>query len=243
METATYVALSSQQVLQRQMDLLANNIANQSTTAFKGERMIFAQYLTTEPDGNPVSYVQDIGTLRDLSEGPLTTTGNPLDIALNGPGYFAVSTPSGIRYTRAGHLQLDAQGELVTMNGYQVQGATGQPIVLPQGAAGFTIGPDGTVATQQQGVQTNVGQIPVVDFAQPQALLAQAQGLYSTNQAPQPALNTTVLQKTTEGSNVQPILAMTQLLGASRSVGSSKNFVDAENTREKNAIDRLGKTV
>lgn len=239
METATYVALSSQNVLQRQMDVLANNIANQSTTAFKGDQMVFAQFLKTQPTGDTISYVQDVGTVRDFSEGPLTSTGNPLDIALNGSGYFPVTTPSGTRYTRAGHLQLDAQGELVTMNGYQVQGAGGQPIVVPTGSGALTIGPDGTIATQRG----TVGQIPVVDFPQPQALLAQAQGLYSTDQTPAPAAGTKILQGMTEGSNVQPILAMTQLLGASRNVGSAKNFVDAENTREKNAIDRLGKTV
>lgn len=239
MENATYVALSSQLALQRQMDVLANNIANLSTPAFKGERMLFAEYLAQVPGGQSIAYVQDVGTSRDTRQGPLSRTGNPLDVALQGDGYIAVQSPAGPRYTRNGHFQLDAQGQLVTSQGYPVLGEGGQPVTLPPGASGISIAPDGTIATRQ-GV---AGRLQVVDFAQPQALLAKAGGLYATDEAPQPAAGTRLMQGMIEESNVQPILEMTRLMAAARSVGAAKEFIDGESERQRNAIDKLGKVV
>src|SRR5215469_2049692 len=114
MQNATYIALSSQTALQRQMDVVANNLANLSTPAFKGEEMLFSQYLTRARGTGAMAFVEDAGTARDLRQGPITKTGNPLDLALQGPGYFSVDTPLGTRYTRAGHFQIDAQNQLVT---------------------------------------------------------------------------------------------------------------------------------
>src|SRR6185437_11408288 len=120
MENATYVALSSQMALQRQMDVVANNLANASTPAFKGEEMLFSQYLVQPRGGSPLAFVEDSGTVRDLRQGPIAKTGNPLDLAIAGQGYFAVQTPLGARYTRNGHFQLDSQGQIVTSQGYPV---------------------------------------------------------------------------------------------------------------------------
>src|SRR4051794_12051226 len=98
MSNATYVALSSQMAVRRQMDVVANNVANASTPAFKGERMIFAEYLQRQADGRSLSYVQDFGTQRDVRQGAVSRTGNSLDVALQGDGYLAVQTPMGVRY-------------------------------------------------------------------------------------------------------------------------------------------------
>src|SRR5215469_13756093 len=105
MDTSTYIVLSGQFARQRQMDVLANNIANLSTPGFKGERTMFKEYVAKASGGtDPSSYVDIVGNARDMAQGPLTRTGNPLDVALNGDGFFAVTTAAGTQYTRNGHL-------------------------------------------------------------------------------------------------------------------------------------------
>jgi flagellar basal-body rod protein FlgF len=239
MDTTTYVALSGQFARDQEMAVMANNIANMSSPGFKAERMMFSEYLAQTPAGNAISYVTQAGNNHDMSQGPLSQTGNPLDVALNGDGWLAITTSNGTSYTRDGHLQLDAQGELITSNGNLLQGDGGAPIVVPPNSGTITIAPDGTVSTQQG----TIGHIPVVAFANPQAMTAEANGLYDTTEAPQPVTNTQIMQGALEGSNIQPVLAITRLMNAAREMTAAKNFSDAENTRLKTAIERLGKTV
>lgn len=241
MDTSTYIALSGQDARQRQMDVLANNIANMSTPGFKAERMMFQEYLAAAPGGaNPSSYVAVIGDARDMSQGPITRTGNPFDVALNGPGFLTVAMPDGTTaYTRNGHLQLDAEGEIVTSQGYPVESDGGSPLVVPAGAGPVTIGTDGTVSTGQG----TIGTLGVVNFDNPQALVAEEGGLYTTDQAAQTIATTPVVQGSIEGSNVQPIVEITRLMAAAREVTTAKNFGDGEYTRIQNAIDHLGKTI
>jgi flagellar basal-body rod protein FlgF len=240
MENSTYIALSGQNAREHQMEVLANNIANLSTPGFKGEKMMFQEYLSKPPDGgDPSSYVVSQGNSRDMSQGNLTHTGNPLDVALDGAGFMTVTTPSGNQYTRNGHLELDNQGELTTSAGFVVQGEGGSPIVIPSGTASVTIGKDGTVSTDKQ----TIGKISVVNFDNPQTLAESQGGLYSTTQTPTPAAGTTVEQGTIEEANIQPVVEMTKLMDAAHQIGVAKNFADGEHTRLKNAIDRLGKTV
>jgi flagellar basal-body rod protein FlgF len=240
MDSSTYIALSGQNAREHQMEVLANNIANLSTPGFKAEKMMFQEYLTKPTDGSdPNSYVVSQGNARDMTQGPLTHTSNPLDVALNGAGFMTVTTPSGNQYTRNGHLQLDNQGELVTSAGFVVQGEGGSPIVIPSGAASITIGKDGTVATEKQ----TVGKIAVVNFDNPQTLAETQGGLYTTDQIAQPVTTTNVEQGTIEEANIQPVVEMTKLMDAAHEISVAKNFADGEHTRIKNAIDRLGKTV
>jgi flagellar basal-body rod protein FlgF len=242
MENATYIALSSQMALQRQADVVANNLANLSTPAFKGEKMLFSQYLIRPPGNGPLAYVQDSGTARDLRQGPITKTSNPLDLALQGPGYFAVQTPLGIRYTRSGHFQLDAQNQVVTSQGYAVLSKDDQPLQVAQNVRDITVATDGTISVAQGGTtaQTKVGTLQVVDFAAPQTVIPGANGLYVTDQAPQPA-TASVQQGMLEESNVQPVVELTRLLSVSRASGSIKSFLDEESKRQLDAIDKLGK--
>jgi len=241
MENATYVALSSQMAIQRQMDVVANNLANASTPAFKGEEMLFSQYLV-RPSGqrSPIAFVQDAGTVRDLREGPITQTGNPLDLAISGHGYFAVQTPLGVRYTRNGHFQLDSQGQIVTSQGYPVLTNSGQPLVVPANTHGITVATDGTVSVGQDGSgqQAALGQLQLVDFPAPQAVTPAANGLWVTDQTPQPA-TATVQQGMLEQSNVQPVVELTRMLSVARESGTVKTFLDEEDQRRGNAIDKL----
>jgi flagellar basal-body rod protein FlgF len=125
METSILVALSRQDTLARQLDVVANNLANMNTTAFKAERMMFADYLVQVGSadgatGDAIAFVRDFATVRDPSEGKLEETGGDLDVALAGEGYLVVQTPQGERYTRDGHLRLDEAGQLVTDDGLPV---------------------------------------------------------------------------------------------------------------------------
>jgi flagellar basal-body rod protein FlgF len=232
MQNATYIALSSQMALQRQTDVLANNLANLSTPAFKGEEMLFSQYLIRPPGNGPLAFVQDAGTARNLQQGPITKTGNSLDVALQGNGYLAVQTPLGTRYTRNGHFQLDAQNQVVTGEGYPVLSDSDQPLQMPSNLRDIAIASDGTISVSQSGTSGNVriGKLQVVDFASPQAVTPAANGLYVTDQTPQPA-TATVQQGMIEESNVQPVVELTRLLGVQRAFGGINTFLGEESKR------------
>ncbi len=240
MNDPSTIALSAQIALLRQTEMLSNNLANLSTIGFKGQEMIFAEYLGKGSDGKQASYAQDLGTARDTREGPITQTGNPLDVAVEGSGFLVVNTPLGPRYTRDGHFQLDSQGQIVTAEGYTVQSDANTPIAIPDNTRAITIGQDGTVVA----AGGTIGKLQVVTFANEQALLPTSANSFSTDQTPQPAPATTrLVQGSLEGSNVEPVLELTQLISANRAISYTHDFTQAEATRVTNAIDRLGKTV
>ncbi|MCR9220696.1 MAG: flagellar basal-body rod protein FlgF [Alphaproteobacteria bacterium] len=237
MENSVYVGLSRQMALRREMDVIANNIANMNTPAYKAEQMVFREYVTQPERGERVSLVQDVGLSRDLSDGPLQTTGNPFDVAINGPGFFTVETPLGERYTRHGRFQLDAENRLVTGEGHAVQGQAG-PITVPIEGGPVTISPDGVISNEQ-GV---VGVLQVVRFDEPQTLRRAANGLYTAeDQQPQPVAIPSVAQGMLEGSNVKGILEMTRMITVSRQYQSVGRMLNNEDERLKQMITTLGK--
>jgi len=239
MNDASAIALSAQLAVLHQTDVIANNLANLSTTGFKGEHVLFSQFLTQTSDGTPVSYVEEQGTARDPSQGPITTTGNPLDVAIRGDGYFTVESPLGPRYTRNGHFQLDSQGQIITSQGYAVLSDSGTPLVIPEGSGEITIGADGSVSTGRQGT---LGKLGLVTFVDQQAMTPTAGGVYTTIQQPQPSSDAKLMQGSLENSNVEPIVEITRLMNSQHNVEYAKTFVDALATLTSNAIDHLGKT-
>ena len=146
MSNSVYVTLSQQMVLRRQMDIIANNIANSSTTAFKSEQPLFEEFLVKTADGRTVSYVNDFGTIRDLDEGAFAPTSSPFDLAMHGQGYFVIDTPDGDRYTRNGHFITNEESVLVTTSGNPVLDVDGNAIVIDPTAIPFTISTDGTIS-------------------------------------------------------------------------------------------------
>ena len=245
MENASFVALSRQMVLQRQMDLIANNIANMNTPAYKGEQMVFVEYLAKTDDGQNLSYVQDIAQVRNTSEGSFTPTGNDLDVAIKGNGYFTVSTPLGDRYTRNGRFSLDSTGKLVTTDGYAVLDSQNQPIVVPDNASSIEISEDGTVSAGSDVIpkeSTPVGQIKLVQFANDQALNKVGSGLYSTDQTPQPAADSSIIQGMVEESNVQGIGEITHLIATHRAYDNAENIIRADDEMQTQAINKLTQT-
>jgi flagellar basal-body rod protein FlgF len=209
MDTTSYIALSRQVALQRHMATIANNIANAATTGYRAERTLFEPVL--EPAGEPrrLAFVQDVGLYRDLSPGPITQTGNRLDLAIDGEGYFAFRTGAGVRYGRAGHLELDAEGRLVDARGNPILDDGGAPVTVPQADRDLTIGADGTVANRAG----PIARLQPVTFANEQALRREGDGLYraAADQQPRPAAGR-VAQGALEQANVSPVQEMTTMV-------------------------------
>ena len=237
MENATYVGLSHQMALLRHMDIIANNIANMNTTAFRAEQPIFEEFPMPSADRVKVSFVLDRGLLRNLDAGEITRTDNPLDVAINGPGYFVVETEVGPRYTRDGHFRVDDEGRLISNSGWPVLDDGGQVIVFDVGAKAPTINRDGTIATEL-GV---IGRIGVVRFANEQRLLKQGGGLYSSAQEPEPVEKPSIVQGMIEKSNVEPIIEITRMIEVMRAYQSTQKLMDTGHDLQRRAIDKPGR--
>ena len=152
MDNAVLVGLSRQMALSREMDVVANNIANLNTTGFKADGSIFEEYLSgaarQRPERQGVSFVLDRGVWHDMSQGSIERTGNSLDVAIDGKGFMVVQTPNGERYTRNGSLQISPTGQLVTSDGYPVLG-DGGPITLQPTDRQVSISRDGTISVRE----------------------------------------------------------------------------------------------
>ena len=224
MDNTMYVGLSKQILLQRELDIVANNLANVDTTGFKLEDLVTGTDPATPAMSigvtQPVQFAIDNGVARDFTQGSMTPTGAALDLAISGPGFFQVQTAAGPRYTRDGRFATSASSQLITQSGDPVLDAAGSPISInPQGGPPV-IGRDGTI-TQTVAGQTGAqvaGKVGVVTFADLSALSKQGDGLYSltTNQPPQPAVSPMIQQGMLEGSNVQPIIQITDLIRINR---------------------------
>ena len=234
MENTSFIALSRQGVLRRQMDVIANNIANMNSTGFQAERMMFVDHLMRSRGGERIlgekhAYVRDIATVRNTAEGPMKKTENPLDVAIRGDGYFAVETETGERYTRNGHLRLDATGQLVTQNGDPVLSVTRQPFFFTPEDTRIQISRDGTVSTENG----DLGQLRIVRFEDPEAMEPVSGGLYRSDEPPVDVERPDVVQGALEGSNVEAILEMTRIIEVNRAYKHAKRMIDAEDERIK----------
>ncbi len=235
MENSLSIVLSRQGVLARQMNVIATNLANTNTSGFKAESMIFSEFPEpTSDSGPPLSMVHDVTFLRDMSEGTMKSTNNPLDLAISGDGFFAVQAPQGERFTRLGAFQLDNQGQIVTLSGAPVLGAGGGPITVPQGTNTISITRDGTVSADA----VEIGKLRIAKFEEPRALSKDGSGLYDPKgQTPQPADDAEILQGVIEGSNVKGVAEMTRMIEVVRSYQSAGKMAENEHKRIQDAID------
>jgi flagellar basal-body rod protein FlgF len=249
MENALLIGLSRQTTLERQLDVIANNIANVNTTGYKADQSLFEEFLSSGAHednfvGNDrqVSYVQDRGTYTDLSQGALQQTGNPLDVAIEGSGFLAVQSAGGERYTRDGNLQINGQGQLTTVGGDVVLGNAG-PIVFQPTDHDVNISPDGTITVVEGTARTDSirGKLRVVSFADAQALLKQGSNLYSANNGAnaQVDLKSTVRQGYVEKSNVNSVGEMGRMIEASRTYSQIASLLQQQSDLHKNAINQL----
>lgn len=227
-------------VLRRQMDVIANNIANASTIGFKSERMLFNKYLRDIGDGQQVAFVTDAAVVHDPSEGALTPTGNPLDVAIKGSGYFEIDTPDGVRYTRGGHFRVDADGVLVSAGGHPLLGQDGSPLLTFPGDTEITIKADGTVSSESG----ELGELAVVTFENRWLLRKSGAGTFEApdNVVPIPAVDADVIQGSLEESNVTPIVEMTRMISLLRSYQGAQKLADDQDQLMRRSIDVLANT-
>ncbi len=236
MENSLYVGLSGQVALETNMNIIANNVANLNTPGFRGQNMIFQEYVE-KPRGmrEDVSFVNDYGQYQVTDPGPIKITGNPLDVALVGPGFLGIVTPDGVQYTRAGNFGQLADGTLVNARGMPVAGQGGGVITIPQDAKNVYIDQNGAVSTDDG----QIGQLMVAEFANYQKLDPAGNGLYVTDEAPLPAGNTTVIQGKLEGANVQAVVEMTRMIDVLREYQAVQRMMQTEHERMRTAIQRL----
>ena len=246
LENALYVGLSRQLALRRQMDAIANNIANMNTTGFKKESVMFEQALVDARNSGPrrdkIAFATERGTYRTLRDGPLTPTGNPLDLAISGSGYFQVQTDDGARYTRNGNFRINADGFLTTNEGFLVlddsglaAGLPGSPIEIGTQTTNITITDDGLINTPDG----PMARLALARFDAPQEMRKTGNSLYSTDEPPKQATDSTVRQGMLEGSNVQAVIEMTRMIDVLRSYQSTQKLLETDNDLQRRAIERL----
>lgn len=241
MDSPGYIMLSRLALQSRSTQVLANNIANADTPGYRNAQPIFAQFMTRQVEhpnasARSVAYVQDRATWREPRSGSLQTTGNPLDVAISGEGWFAVETVRGERYTRAGRFATAPDGRIVDSEGNAVLGRNGLPIAIAPGDARIEIMGDGTVRSENG----PLGQIRIVRFENSQRLRAEGDRLYdATGQEPLPIDQPTLMQGSFEGSNVSPILEMTRLTAELREFQLAVQFAEREGERLQTAVERI----
>ncbi len=236
MENSIYLGLSRQMTLMTNMDIVSNNIANMNTTGFRAQNPVFEEYLSDPRYGDdPLSFVTDYGQYDNTAPGTMSQTNNPLNVALNGPGFLGVQMPSGeTGYTRDGSFMRRADGMLVSSSGYPIMGQGG-PITLPADATEVTIDKRGMVSDQNG----QIGQLMVVEFDNVQDLKPNGNNTYTTDSATQIPEDTTVEQGFLEGSNVNPIVEMTRMVEILRGFQNTQKLLETEHDRMRTAIQKL----
>ncbi len=239
MENSVYVGLSKQVVLRENMDIIAQNVANVNTPGYRAQNMIFSEYIQ-DPRymKEDVAMVLDYGQYQMTDPGSLKQTDNPLDIALVGNGFLGITTPSGVQYTRAGNLTMDAEGILRNARGMPVADDGGGEITIPRGAKEISIDKKGVVSTDQG----QIAQLMIVEFENYQNVNPTGNGLYKAEEDPIPAEKTVVLQGKLEGSNVQAVVEMTRMIDVLREYQAVQNMMQSEHERLRSSTQRLAKT-
>lgn len=234
MSSGIYVATAGAVAQSNALDATANNIANASTAGFHGDRVTFREALTAARSVDVA--VVGAGTTRvDGQAGALSQTENPLDLALEGDGMFAVQTPTGERYTRSGNFKLDDARQIVTADGYQVRGEGGAPIVIPPEAQSIAIGVDGQVTADEQ----VVGKLELVKFATNQ-LRREGGSLFSATGRPQAGDPPKVRSGMLEASNVNVVRGVVDLVKVSRTYESLMRVIQGYHDVESRAARDLG---
>ena len=250
MENALLVGLSRQMALSRELDIVANNIANIDTTGYKADNAAFSQFLMpgardNEFSGNDrrISFVQDRASWIDLSPGALERTGGPLDIAIDGNGYLVVQTPRGQRYTRNGALQINATGQLVTSEGDQVLGTNG-PITFQVNDHDISITANGIITVREGASTADAprGQLQIVGFDRPQSLQKDGGSTFlapnGVNPTPAPQ-GTHVVQGAVEKSNVRAIVEMARMIQITRSYSDIATILQQQGDQRRTALQQL----
>lgn len=244
MNSGMYSAVAGNIAFMQRMDVIANNLANINTIGFKKDQMVFESILKkaknpTLPAGSltdgPV--LPDFSVMTDFSPGSIKQTGNPLDISIDGDGFFVVNTPEGKAYTRQGNFHLDANGRVVTCDGYELQGGGGALTIT---GGKLEINGRGEVFADGQ----QVGTIELVDFPKPYNLEKKGSNLFvagGPEVSEQPATGARINQGTVESSNVQPLLEMVSLIANTKLYEECVKTIQSYDQMANKAANDLGR--
>jgi flagellar basal-body rod protein FlgF len=249
MENTLLVGLSRQMVLARELDVVANNIANLNTTGFKADNSVFEQFMMPAARENrfdapdrQMRFVNDRGTWHDLRPGSVQQTGNPLDLAIDGNAFLVVQTAAGERYTRNGALQINAQGQLVTSEGLPVLGQNG-PIVFQPGDREISISSDGAVSVREGANTTDTqrGKLKFASFTDPRMLLKDGTSTFRPPNGMQVDTPTAVRinQGAIEKSNVRSVVEMTRMVEVTRTYTQVAQLLQQHSDMRRTAIQQL----
>ena len=241
MDNTTNIALSRLVAQSQAMDVVANNLANASTPGYRAERSVFADWLQREPasaeprGGRVLAFTQNRATYRDHTEGALTQTGNPLDLAMSGDGWFTVQTAAGNRLTRAGRFTMQKDGTITDEAGDALLDTSGQRMTVSQSDTDLTVKADGTLRSQNG----TIGQIGVVTPTDANRMTAEGSRLFRAETATSPMARPKIVQGAVEDSNVQPVSELVRMMTTSRDFQFVTQMVEAEGQRRQSAIDKI----
>ncbi len=239
MVSTGYIGITRQSGLLKELQTVANNIANISTTGFRREGVVFAESVQPlDAAGGGVSMATARVRFTDEAGGTMTRTGGRFDLAIDGPGFFMVETPQGNRLTRAGSFTPNGEGDLVSATGFRVLDAGGAPVFIPPDAEDVGIAEDGSVSANGR----PVAQIGVFEVENPQLLLREDGVMFRSDAEPLPAEDSRVKQGFIEGSNVNAIIEMTRLIEVQRAYELGQKLLDREDEQIRSAIRTLGRT-
>jgi len=237
MDLAGYVALTRQSGLAKELQSVANNIANLSTTGYRREGVIFAEEVRALPvEGGSVAMTEARARYTDGLQGSLQETGGKLDLAVEGTGYFTVMTPDGERLTRAGAFTRNQDGVVVNMDGHPLLDEGGGEITIPFEATSIGVSADGTISVDG----APAARIGLVVPADPTRLMREAGVLFRAEGGSQPVEQGRVVQGFLEQSNVNPVAEMARMVEVQRAYEYGQKLMDQEDDRIRLVVRTLG---
>ncbi|SEO07310.1 flagellar basal-body rod protein FlgF [Salinihabitans flavidus] len=235
MDNAGYTTLTRQVGLMREMNIVANNIANAATTGYRQEGLIFSEYVHASENGSSLSMAR--GSIRNTSQehGALTRTNGQFDLAIEGDGFFLIEAPNGERLTRAGSFSPNAQGDLVNMDGHRLLDIGGAPVFVPPDSRDINIAGDGTLSSNGRPLT----QIGIYQPVNPIGLKREDGVMFHAEDGVELTQGSRILQGFVEGSNVDPISQIARMIEVQRAYEMGQSFLESENERIRNALKAL----
>jgi flagellar basal-body rod protein FlgF len=238
MDNAIYATLTRQSGLMREMQTVANNIANVSTNGFRREGVIFSEHIAALDGGEPsLSMAEALARIVSRTQGPLAETGGTFDFAIEGEGYFLIDTPEGQQLTRAGSFTPSPEGELLTLDGFRLLDAGAAPVFVPAGARGITLSQDGTLSAEGR----PLAEIGLFLPADPNGLVHVGGTRFSAEAGVEAIEGGVMLQGFLEESNVDPISEIARMIEVQRAYEMGQTFLDREDERIRGVISTLGR--
>jgi len=237
MDNAGYTTLTRQSGLMREMQTVANNLANMSTNGYRREGLIFAEHVKRlEGENGNLSMATANVRNTSLMQGALTQTAGTFDFAIEGPGFFLIETPAGERLTRAGSFTPSPEGELVTPEGHRLLDSGGSPIFVPPDALGISLAADGTLSAGE----APLAQIGLYLPADPNQMRRENGVRFASDAGFDPVEGSAILQGFIESSNVDPVAEITRMIEVQRAYELGQGFMDKEDERIRSVMRTLG---